>query len=287
MEEKASKRKSILKGQSERTETKKRLSFASSADFSQTSPDSPVVGTRRHPADIVPTNIKSQIQDLEVTPLKKHKKQSAGSVASQSQASQSNSQLDLQDSFAIAVPTCKSVRRTAMGLCYSPEETSVELHTHHQETIPLKDNKRNNFVTALQNTYRTRPTANVLVIGDKHHGQRIKDDLLWQHNLQKTPSSEWNIILNIICEENPPTDILPNVHFFIFLVRMDEFHSLTSLSNVLTKINDSSVPPKRMLVLSVSTSHELHKNVIDLEEFAHFLDRHQMINFPWEEQSPW
>ncbi|KAK8730489.1 hypothetical protein OTU49_008038 [Cherax quadricarinatus] len=224
MEQEGNKRKPIMRDSTERTE--KKLSFATR--LSQVF-ESPVTGSSRLQADIIPTNIQERFHELQVTPQKKMKRATIDSTVTSSpgtQASRVSGQSELHTSTAIAAPFCKSIRHTSMGLCYVPEETSVTPHSNHLPTVPMKDNTRNVFRSILNNTFTTKNAANVLILGDKLHGEKIKNNLLYQHSLQKTTSSLAcsSINLNIICEENPPESILPDVHFCFILICMDDFH---------------------------------------------------------------
>ncbi|KAK8730488.1 hypothetical protein OTU49_008038 [Cherax quadricarinatus] len=284
MEQEGNKRKPIMRDSTERTE--KKLSFATR--LSQVF-ESPVTGSSRLQADIIPTNIQERFHELQVTPQKKMKRATIDSTVTSSpgtQASRVSGQSELHTSTAIAAPFCKSIRHTSMGLCYVPEETSVTPHSNHLPTVPMKDNTRNVFRSILNNTFTTKNAANVLILGDKLHGEKIKNNLLYQHSLQKTTSSLAcsSINLNIICEENPPESILPDVHFCFILICMDDFHGLTSASDGLMKLHKASVPVHHMLVLSVSNAREVCKSVIDQEEYEAFLDDHKLAELPWQEQ---
>ncbi|XP_071535030.1 uncharacterized protein [Panulirus ornatus] len=247
MEKDLDKKKSILKIGVEKKGSK-RLTFASAHHQTM---DSPIVGTRRSINEIVSTNMKDKLKDLEVTPQKKKEEQKLiGSIVSENQS-------DFLDITSTATPTSECIKRTPMGLCYVPEKISGQSKTHYQETAHMKNNKRNNFGAVLKSISTTGPTANVLIIGDKIRSEKLKTNLLNVQSLQLTPRSlGCNIILNI----------------------------LVQLSNIFMKINNVGIPSTRKLVLSVSSAQGFHKNVIGQEEYEIFLDCHQLVCLPWEEQ---
>ncbi|XP_071535029.1 uncharacterized protein [Panulirus ornatus] len=275
MEKDLDKKKSILKIGVEKKGSK-RLTFASAHHQTM---DSPIVGTRRSINEIVSTNMKDKLKDLEVTPQKKKEEQKLiGSIVSENQS-------DFLDITSTATPTSECIKRTPMGLCYVPEKISGQSKTHYQETAHMKNNKRNNFGAVLKSISTTGPTANVLIIGDKIRSEKLKTNLLNVQSLQLTPRSlGCNIILNIICEESLSPNTVPDVSFFIFLISLDKLESLVQLSNIFMKINNVGIPSTRKLVLSVSSAQGFHKNVIGQEEYEIFLDCHQLVCLPWEEQ---
>ncbi|XP_042224115.1 uncharacterized protein LOC121867991 [Homarus americanus] len=271
-------KRSIFKSGEENKDAKKRLSFATHT-ASETTGDSPVVGSRRSITSIVPTNMKNRIQDLKVTPQKK------GQELGTQDSSQLISQSELQENITIISPACKNIRRTTMGLCYVPKKMPEQPITQHKQTVLMRNNKKNNIHTVLHSIATPEPTVNILIIGDKILGEKIKASLLYQHSFQRTPNTiKWNLTLNIVCDDNPSADTLPSVHFFFLLVFMDKLESLSYMSIILTKIDKAGVSCKQKLVLSVSSAQELHKNVIGLENFESFLDHHQLVYIPWEKQ---
>ncbi|KAG7167826.1 hypothetical protein Hamer_G010229 [Homarus americanus] len=243
-------KRSIFKSGEENKDAKKRLSFATHT-ASETTGDSPVVGSRRSITSIVPTNMKNRIQDLKVTPQKK------GQELGTQDSSQLISQSELQENITIISPACKNIRRTTMGLCYVPKKMPEQPITQHKQTVLMRNNKKNNIHTVLHSIATPEPTVNILIIGDKILGEKIKASLLYQHSFQRTPNTiKWNLTLNI----------------------------LSYMSIILTKIDKAGVSCKQKLVLSVSSAQELHKNVIGLENFESFLDHHQLVYIPWEKQ---
>lgn len=96
-----------------------------------------------------------KLRDIQLTPQQQKQ-------ATAPQENTRSNQSVLEDS-ALTMPTCKNVMNTPVGFCYVPSSTAEQPQDKNRRTVSMKDNRRNNFVTALQQVSDKGTTANVMV----------------------------------------------------------------------------------------------------------------------------
>ncbi|KAK4314767.1 hypothetical protein Pmani_013968 [Petrolisthes manimaculis] len=283
------KRKSILKGDDNEEKVNKRLSFAvdmaESDSISSTSDSTatPVVGTRRSYTDIIPTNMQTIIQNLDVTPTKQRMKSKPGSDQTANPTSEMSWEGD--SVFFSKSLICSSVKRTPFGTCYVPDEPSSRPSINRGNFIPVEKSQRNDVLAVLSSYASLKPTANVLIIGEEGMGEKIKSYLQKLHSLQIiSPHAAQNITLNIICNEVPDHKQILEGHFFLITVKIENLGCMAKLRNVVSKLQGAGVINQRIEVIPVIPAEGLYMAAVDMDEFDSYIYQEGLTNYAWKEQ---
>ncbi|XP_042867009.1 uncharacterized protein LOC122249897 [Penaeus japonicus] len=269
MDTRGKNRKSILKQGPDKTEAKKRLSFASGT---MDSPKGPGVSIR----DIVPMNINKRFQDDDDSQNKTSKQSDTVEPAPKNTSGLAELQASVEVTHA-----CQSIKITTLGMCYVPQKKDKDLYRQQLPVMKLKDNKRNYYQTSLNSP--SSKSLNVVIAGNKSVGDIIKTELICQQaHLSLSKKHMSDITFKVENEDKPTIDVLQKGNFFIFLVCFEILSSLRTISNVLENLSIVGAKPNiNGLVLAVSPSQEMYKSVLTLEEFHNFLDEHQLVHFWW------
>ncbi|KAK3881899.1 hypothetical protein Pcinc_013698 [Petrolisthes cinctipes] len=283
------KRKFILKGDDNEEKVNKRLTFAvemaetDSSSSSSGSTATPVVGTRRSYTDIIPTNMQTIIQNLDVTSTKQRMKSKPGSDQTANPTSAVSREGD-SASFSRGL-MCSSLKRTPFGTCYVPDVPSSRPSINRGNFIPVEKSQRNDVLAVLSSYASLKPKANVLIIGEEGMGEKIKSHLQKLHNLQViSPHAARNITLNIICNEVPDHKQILEGHFFLITVKIENLGCMAKLRNVVSKLQGAGVINQRIEVIPVIPAEGLYMAAVDMEELDSYIYQEGLTNYPWKEQ---
>lgn len=278
MEERAETR-SIIKQHPEKSQKKKRLSFATEdrpAAWSQ-DPGSPVLAGG---ANVTPTNkgLRDRFRGDSGSPSNPSYPDELQFETSDSSALQNLTQLD---GSVTVNPVSKNIRSTTAGFCYVPSKRKNRRYKDSMPVVPMVDNNRNIFVTALKNSISM--TAKVLIIGNKCEGEKLKNKLLSLQTTQKNDYSlKWSLELNIILIDSPSPDDIVDTNYFIFMPNLNTLESLRVLTAQIKTVESGGVMLNvHGILLCLSSAQGVHRNVITWDKLNEFLDKHQICHIHW------
>lgn len=245
--------KSILKNEPDIKRGRKRLSFAAGLRGSPTkSRDSESSGTEDIAGEVRPQ------------------------MLNYSESTDNTNETEVE---SILVKTChKNILDIPVGLCYVPPTRIPRQYEDSMPIVPMKDNSRNIFVTAL----KSKSSAKVLIIGHACEGETIKTQLLSLHVSAKQKwSLKWEQSLEIDVEESPSVDAINNADYFIFLVHLYHMNSIKNLKEKLDLVEEHAMPSIKGTVLYLTNQLGAVQNVVSHECVTNLMETHNLYYIQW------
>ncbi|XP_068249903.1 uncharacterized protein [Palaemon carinicauda] len=172
----------------------------------------------------------------------------------------------------------KNITVTNVGVCYVPSPPIPKQYGPDMPIIPMKDNRRNIFVTAL----KSKSSAKVLISGHQCEGVNIKEKLLeLQDSIKDKGSLKWEQSLDIVVEESLSVDSIISADYFIFLVHLYHMDSIKLLKEKLTLVESHAIPSIKGTILFLTRQAGMIQNVISYDNVSEFLDKHHIYYIQW------
>lgn len=184
-----------------------------------------------------------------------------------------------------AVPQAdQACKHAGFGLYYDRKAIPKKMQTQH-DTIHMRQCHRNNLTPLLNFSTLSGSTANVLIVGERIFGEKLKAYLLAVHHRQHmTKHSKYKLDLNIKWVDTLTPAMTPTAHFIIFPFLWETYESMQRLTKILESFSEDTLPSNRMILVTISSSSGCSRTVVDFQQFHELLSYYQLITLPWKEE---
>ncbi|XP_063858540.1 uncharacterized protein LOC135099858 [Scylla paramamosain] len=191
---------------------------------------------------------------------------------------------DISQFGSAVTPADQACKLTSFGLCYDRKTIPKRMQTQH-DTIPMRECHRNNLTSVLNFSTLSGSTANVLIVGERIFGEKLKAYLLEvHHRWYMTKRFKCKLDLNIKCVNTLTPAMTPTAHLIIFPFLWETYESMKHLTQILESFSEDTLPSNRMIIVTMFSSPGCSKMVVDLKQFHELLFYYQLITVPWKEE---